>query len=89
MSTIVIPSALRRRLRTTRRSLPELFIWCWFAIALGLTVGVIVLVISSTVAMAFLGVAMLVHVLPWAALFALCVVLVAATLARIIRRFEM
>jgi len=27
------PSALRRRLRTTRRSLPELLIWCWFAIA--------------------------------------------------------
>jgi len=84
-----LPSALRRRLWTNRRSLPELFIWCWFAIALGLSVGVIVLVVSSTVALAFLGVAMLVHVLPWAALFALCVVLVAATVARIIRRFKM
>jgi len=87
MSTILLPSTLRRRLWTTRRSLPEL--WCWFAIALGLSVGVIVLVTSSTLALAFLGVAMLVHVLPWVALFALCVVLVAATVARIMRRFEM
>ena len=89
MSTIVLPSALRRRLRTARRSLPELFIWCWFAIALGLTTAVIVLVIASTVALAFLGVTMLIQVLPWAALLALCVTLVAATVAHIFRRFEM
>jgi hypothetical protein len=89
MSAIVLSAVLRRRLGRARRSLPEFIVWCWFAIALGLTTAVIVLVISSTVALAFLGVAMLVQVLPWAAVLALCVVLVAATVARIIRRFEM
>lgn len=89
MSTIGLPSPLRRRLQAARRSLPELFIRCWIATALGMSVVVIVFVILSTAALALVGVALLVGVLPWIALFALCLVVVAATVTRIIRRFEM
>ena len=89
MSAIISATALRRRFRSARRSLPELLVWSWFIIALGLTAALIVLVISSTAVLAILGVAMLVHVLPWAALLALCVTLVAAAIARVIRRSDM
>ena len=85
MSTIILSTALRRRVRTLRTSLPEFFIRFWIGIGLALAATVIILVIASTLALALFGVALLADALPWAALLALCVTILAAAVARVSR----
>ena len=89
MSTIILSRAVQRRLRTARSSLPEFIILSWIVIALGLSATVIVIVVLSALALIFLGVAWLVHVLPRIALLALCVTIIAAAVARVARRRQM
>jgi len=80
MTTILLSTALGRRIRTTRAPLPEFFIRCWIGIAFGFAAIGVILVIGSTLALALLGVALLVAALPWAALVMLCVIILAAAL---------
>ena len=84
MSTITL-STLARRARTARGSLAEFLIRCWIGIALGLAATVVILVIASTLALAILGVALLVAALPWAALVMLCVIVLAGALRGVSR----
>ena len=84
MSTITL-FTLARRVRMARGSLAEFLIRCWIGIALGLAATVVILVIASTLALALLGVALLVAALPWAALVMLCVIVLAGALTGVSR----
>ena len=77
MGTIAFHPAPLRHSPVTHKSFLEFVVWCWFAVAIGVATGVIVLAIGSIVAFVLWGAALLVIALPLTTLLALCLALVA------------
>ena len=89
MGTITLHPTQVRRSPVTHKSFLEFVVWCWFAVAIGVAAGVIVLAIGSIVAFALWGAALLVIELPLTTLLTLCLALVALGLVTSLRRCDM